>query len=147
MISRIGNHIYAIKADEAIEFYRNAFGLVEKEQPWRDDEGLIIHQDLWTKDGELFLSVTEYKHLPNSSFVKAFNTEICPAMLFFVFFSSESELRETFGLLNEEAKLVREIELEGTDIVCELVDKFGVFWHLRVPTDVNRVTSHFHTTL
>ena len=147
MISRIGNHIYAIKADEAIEFYKKAFGLVEKDLPWRDDEDFVIHQDLWTKDGELFLSVTEYKHLPNNSFVKGFNTETCPAMLFFVFFSNESELLKTFGILSEETKFVREIELEGADIVCELVDKFGVFWHLRVPTDENRVTSHFHTTL
>jgi len=147
MVSRIGNHIYAKYADEAIKLYKKAFALVEKGEPWLDDDGLIIHQDLWLKDGTLFLSVTDYRHLPNDSFVKKFNTDNCLTMLFFVFFSNEMELRHSFVILSEEAMLIRDIESEGTDIVSEIVDKYGVFWHLSVPTDESRVIGHFHTTL
>jgi uncharacterized glyoxalase superfamily protein PhnB len=147
MVSRIGNHIYAKGADRAIELYKAAFDLVEKGEPWKDSDGVIIHQDLWSKNGNLFLSVTEYKHLPNDSFIKKFSTDNCLTMLFFVFFSGESELRKTYEILSEHTRLFREIESEGTDLVCELIDKFGVFWHLRVPTDKDKVVSHFHTTL
>ena len=45
-ISRIGNHIYTKGADEAIKFYKEAFDLEEKGEPWLDNEGLVIHQDL-----------------------------------------------------------------------------------------------------
>ena len=143
MISRIGNHIYARDADVAVKLYKDAFGLTE-EEPWRDEEGLIIHQNLWKDTGEHFLSVTEYKHLPNDSFIKKFSADNFLSMLFYVFFSNENDMRRAFGILTENAKLVREIELEGeADLVCELVDKFGVFWHLRVPKDPNVLSGFF----
>ena len=84
MISRIGNHIYAKDANIAVKFYKDAFGLEEKSEPWRDGEGLIIHQNLHRKTGELFLSITDYKHLPNDSFINKFNTDSCLTMLFYV---------------------------------------------------------------
>ena len=52
-------------------------------------------------------------------------------MLFYVFYKVEDEMRRTFAVLSEKAVLCRELESEGNDIVCEVIDKFGVFWHLR----------------
>lgn len=144
MISRIGNHIYAKDADDAVKFYKEAFGLDEKGEPWRDDEGLIIHQNLYRKTGELFLSVCDSKHLPNYSFRMKHSTDNCLAMLFYVFFSSETEMLKTVEILSEDARLVREVEKEEpnmSELVCEIVDKYGVFWHLRVPHDEDIVTS------
>jgi|GEM_PF-7034110 len=60
MISRIGNHIYAKCADEAITLYKKAFDLAEKGAPWLDDDGSVIHKDLWSKDDKNFLSVSDY---------------------------------------------------------------------------------------
>ena len=145
MVSRIGSHIYAEDAKAAVELYKEAYGLIEKGEPWLDEDGFIIHHNLWLKNGELFLSVSESKHLPNDSFIEVFSTNNNLSMLFFVFFSDELEFNNAYSVLTKDAKLIREIESEGTDLVCEIVDKYGVFWHLRVPTDRNKVTEHFHT--
>jgi len=147
MTSRIGNHIYAKGAVEAVKLYKKAFDLVEKGEPWLDNEGFIIHQDFVQKNGDLFLSVTECNHLPNDSFIKKFTTDMCPPMLFYVFFSNENDLRRAFTDLSENATLCREPEAEANDIVCEIIDKFGVFWHLRLPENQNawNVSSLFYT--
>lgn len=138
MTSRIGNHIYAKGATEAVKLYKEAFELVEKGEPWLDNEGLIIHQDLMQKDGNLFLGVTEYNHLPNDAFINKFSTDVCPPMLFYVFYTNEADLQRTFTVLSNNATLCRELEAEGKDIICEILDKFGVFWHLRFVAHENR---------
>ena len=38
-------------------------------------------------------------------------------------------------VLSENANLIREAEKEGSALVCDIVDKYGVFWHLAVPAD------------
>ena len=148
-ISRIGNHIYAKDATEAVRFYKEAFDLEEKGKPWLDSEGLIVHQDLVRKNGDLFIGVTDYNHLPNGAFLKKFVTDVCSPMLFYVFYKVEDELRRTFAVLAEKAVLCRELESEGKDIICEIIDKFGVFWHLRFVAQENQnawnVTSLFNS--
>ena len=138
MTSRIGNHIYTKNAVEAIKLYKEAFDLAEKGKPWVDDEGLIVHQDLVRKNGDLFLGVTDYNHLPNDTFIKKFTTDACPPMLFYVFYKTEDELRKTFAVLSEGATLCRSLEAEGKDVVCEVIDKFGVFWHLSFVAQENQ---------
>ena len=149
MTSRIGNHIYTKDAAEAVKLYKEAFDLVEEGKPWLDSEGLIIHQDLVRKNGDLFIGVTDYHHLPNDVFIKKFTTDVCPPMLFYVFYLTEDELRRTFMVLSKSAMLCREPEPEGQDIVCEVIDKFGVFWHLRFVAQENQnawnVTTLFNT--
>ena len=135
MISRIGTHVYAKGADTAVEFYKGAFGLETKGEPWRDDKGLIISQNLHRKTGEVFMTVCDYEHLPNERFINKYNTDNCLTMLFFVFFSSEDEMLKAVEVLSETAKLVRDVEKTEGAIVFEVVDKFGVFWHLCVPAD------------
>lgn len=132
MVSRIGNHIYTKDAAGAIQLYKAAFDLVEKGEPWIDEQGLIVHQDLVRENGDLFLGVTDYDHLPNEAFKQKFSTDVCPPMLFYVFYLTEAELRRSFTILSEEATLCRELEREGADLVCEIIDKFGTFWHLRL---------------
>lgn len=138
MTSRIGNHIYTKDAAGAVKLYKEAFDLLEKGEPWLDSEGLIIHQDLVQKNGDLFIGVTDYHHLPNDVFVRKFTTDVCPPMLFYVFYLTEDNLRRTFAILSDRATLCRELESEGKDIVCEIIDKFGVFWHLRFVAQENQ---------
>ena len=138
MISRIGNHIYAKDAAGAIKFYREAFDLEEQGKPWLDDEGLIIHQDLVQKNGNLFLGITDYKHLPDELFKRKFTADICPSMLFYVFYLTETELYKSFTVLSEGATLCRELEADGKDTICEIIDKFGAFWHLRLVAQENQ---------
>ncbi len=133
--SKIGNHVYVKEGVEAVKLYKEAFRLEEEGEPWLDDEGFIVHQTL-VRNGELFLSVSENKHLPDG-FNKLYSSGVCPAMLFCVYYYSEEDLRRTFELLSKDAKKYTEIQVEGKDIICEVIDKFGVFWHLRFPKDQN----------
>ena len=135
-MSKIGSHIYAKDGLAALEFYKKAFDLEGESKPWLDEEGILIHQNL-LRNGELFLSVSDTKHLPNNTFTERLTACICTAMLFCVYFFNEDDLRKTFNALSENAELCREIEYEGNDIVCEVVDQFGAFWHLRVPENQN----------
>ena len=132
-ISKISHHVYAKCGAEAVKLYKEAFRLEESGKPWLDDEGLIIHQEL-LRNGEHFLSVSDDKHLPDG-FIKKYPGEARPIMLFYVYFRNEDELRRTYELLYEEGNLCTGIQAEASDVVCDLIDKFGVFWHLRVPED------------
>jgi len=129
--SKIGNHVYVRNGLEALEFYKEAFALKKRGYPWLDDDGTLIHQEL-LRDGELFMSVTDSKHLPDG-FIDQYSNDTCPTMLFCVYFHSESNFRQTYEILSKDGKLCNEIQPEGNDIICEVIDKFGVFWHLRVP--------------
>lgn len=134
-IGKICNHIYAEGAQEAVKLYKKAFNLEEAE-PLLDENGFIIHQNL-LQDSELYISVTEKKYLPDDRFVKLFDTSVCPAMLFYIFFSHEDDLRKAYIVLQKDGTLCKDVYVEENDIVCEVIDKFGVFWHLRVPKHLN----------
>ncbi|GHU43987.1 hypothetical protein FACS1894193_11720 [Bacilli bacterium] len=134
-ISKIRNHVYVENGQEAVKFYKEAFNL-ELSEPWLDDDGLIVHQDL-LQNGELYLSISERKYLPDRRFIDKFTIDVCPAMLFYVFFSHEADLRRTFEMLKKDASLCKEVSVEEQDWVCEVIDQFGVFWHLRVPKHLN----------
>ena len=133
--SKIGSHVYVKGSIDAVELYKEAFRLEEEGEPWLDEEGLIVHQAL-TRNGVLFLSVSENKHLPDG-FIKRYSAEMCPTMLFCVYFHNEDDLRRTFELLSEGGISCTELKAIGEDIVCDVIDKFGVFWHLRFPKNQN----------
>ena len=133
--SKFGLHVYVKGSIEAVKLYKEAFKLEEEGEPWLDDEGLIIHQAL-VRNGVLFLSISENKHLPNG-FIKRYSADVCPTMLFCVYFRNEEDLRRTFELLSKDGSSCTELQAEGEDIVCDVIDKFGVFWHLRLPKDQN----------
>lgn len=57
-------------------------------------------------------------------------------MLFIVYFENEEDLRRAFGLLYKEENPCTGVKPEG-DIICDFIDKFGVYWHFQVPKDWN----------
>jgi uncharacterized glyoxalase superfamily protein PhnB len=133
--SKIGNHVYVKGGAQAVELYKEAFRLEEQGKPWLDDEGLIIHHQL-LRNGEPFLSISENKHLPDG-FIKHYSADVCPAMLFCVYFRNEDDFRRTFELLSKEGNSCTGAKVEGEDTICDLIDKFGIFWHLRFPKNQN----------
>ena len=134
-ISKIGSHVYVKGGKDAVTLYKKTFKLDETGEPWLDDNGFIIHQQL-ERNGELFLSVSEDRHLPDE-FIKTYPDNKCPVMLFCVYFQNEDDFKGAFMLLNEGSKMAAAPRLEGCDIICEVLDRFDVFWHLRVPKDWN----------
>jgi len=134
-ISRIGNHVYVKGSSEAVELCKEAFKLEEMGKPWLDDKGYIIHQQL-SRNGKLFLSICEDKYLPKG-FINVYSDKSQLAMLFCVYFQNKDDLDRAYNLLCKDGKQRTEVSFESKDIVCDVVDRFGVFWHLRVPEDWN----------
>ena len=130
-ISKIGCHVYADNALEAVEVYKEAFGL-DSSEPWLDDEGFLISQEL-RLNGELFMSVCEKKHMDDV--MKKISTEaINPVMLFTVFFKNKADLQKAQKLLCVPEGPFSGIKEPETGVFfCDIIDKFGVMWHLCVP--------------
>jgi uncharacterized glyoxalase superfamily protein PhnB len=134
-ISKIGSHIYAKNGLEAVKLYKEAFKL-EVENPWLDDDGVLIHQSLML-NGEIFLSVTDEKHLDDVM------KNVCiegsrPVMMFTLYFRNEDDLRRAYDHLYKGCNSFTGLREEGHSIMsCDIIDKYNVFWHLCVPKDWN----------
>ena len=134
-ISKIGNHVYVKGGADAVKLYKAAFMLDDTGEPWLDDEGFIVHQQL-ERNGELFLSVSDEKHLPDE-FIRNYPDGTRPVMLFYVCFQKEDDFNRAFMLLNNGSKTVAQPRKEASDLVCDVLDRYDVFWHLRVPENWN----------
>ena len=93
---------------------------------------MLVYQELG-RNGELFISVSENKHL-FAEFLKDYPEGVCPRMLFIVYFENEDDLRRAFRLLYKEGNPSTGVKSEG-DIICAFIDAFGVCWHFQVPKD------------
>jgi uncharacterized glyoxalase superfamily protein PhnB len=133
-ISRICSHVYAEGALEAVKLYKEAFGLEDRGEPWIDNDGALVYQELG-RNGELFISISEYKHL-FAEFIRDYPEGVRPTMLFIVYFENEDDLRRAYELLYKEGNPCTGVRPAG-DIICAFIDKFGVYWHFQVPKDRN----------
>lgn len=134
LISKICSHVYVERALEAVKLYKEAFDLEDRGEPWLDNEGVLVYQELG-KNGELFISVSEDKHL-FAEFIKDYSNGVISTMLFIVYFENEDDLRKAFNLLYKEGNPCTGVKPEG-DIICAFIDTFGVYWHFQVPKDRN----------
>lgn len=131
-MSRIKSHVYVRNGIEAVDLYKKAFNLDEKEsERILDKEGFIWHCVL-TRNGEEYISISEEKHLPDA-LIKEYSDDIRPLMLFKVEFENEEDLRNAFSLLSEGGNPCEGLKVEPWSIIsCDVIDKFGVFWYLIV---------------
>ena len=133
-ISKICSHIYVAGALEAVKLYKEAFRLEDRDAPWIDDDGVLVYQELG-RNGELFISVSEDKHL-FAEFIKYHPDGVRPLMLFIVYFENEDDLRRAYELLYKEGNSSTGVRPDG-DTICAFIDTFGVYWHFQVPKDRN----------
>ena len=133
-ISKICSHIYVEGALEAVKLYKEAFELEDRGTPWLDEDGVLVYQELG-RNGELFISVSEDKHL-FAEFKRDYPDGVSPTMLFIVYFENEDYLRRAYRLLYKEGNPCTGVKTEG-DIICAFIDSFGVSWHFQVPKDWN----------
>ena len=131
-ISRIKSHIYVKGTLEAVNLYKNAFNLDEKEgERILDNDGNIWHCVLM-QNGEEYISISENKYLPDS-LIKDYPDDTRPIMLFKVEFENESDLKRAFDLLSKDGNPCAGLKVEPWSILsCDVIDKFGVFWYLIV---------------
>ena len=139
-MSRVATHVYVNQAKEAVEAYKNAFALESKNEPQLADDGALIYQEL-RLDGQLFMSITDYKFL-DAEIRNAYpdNTS-AGVMLNIVYLSQTADLKRAFETLHQEGRPstgIRYNETESKSIISSDVvftDKFGVLWHLCVLED------------
>jgi len=131
-ISKIKAHVYVIRSLDAVNLYKNAFNLDEKEgERVLDSDGNIWHCVL-LRNGEEYLSVSEDKYLPDM-LIGEYPKKIRPIMLFKVEFEKEDDLKKAFALLSEGGNPCAGLKVEPwSKISCDVIDKFGVFWYLIV---------------
>ena len=128
---RLGSHVYVKGGAEAVELYKEAFGLEIKGSPTLDGDGNIWHCVL-QKNGEEYLSVSEDKYLPGT-LVKEYPRESRPVMLFEVEFDNEGDLIKAFELLSKGGNPCAGLKAEPwSELSCDVIDRFGVFWYLIV---------------
>ena len=131
-ISRIGPHVYVKGSAEAVNLYKEAFGLEDKGGTHPDKDGDIYHRVL-ARNGEYFISVSEDKYM-HDGLKREYPNGVRPTMVFTVAFNSEDDLRRTYDILSIDGIPCNGLIVEpGTTIYGDVFDKFGVLWCLYVP--------------
>lgn len=135
-ISKIGIHLYIKDGLKAVKTYKEAFELDEESEPWLDDKGVLIHQEL-RLNGELFMSITDKEHL-DDVMKKVYLEGEKPIMMNTLYFREENKLKKACEILYTEGNPYTGLREEGHSIIsCDIIDKFGVLWHFCVPKDWN----------
>ena len=131
-ISKIGPHVYVKGSAEAVNLYKEAFGLEDKGGTYPDEDGDIYHRAL-ARNGEYFISVSEDKYM-HDGLKKEYPNGVRPTMVFTVAFDTEDDLRRAYAILSVDGVPCNGLIVEpGTTIYGDVFDKFGVLWCLYVP--------------
>lgn len=113
----VGVGLYVKNSAEAVEFYKEAFGL-ELGYHVKNPDGSYFHSEL-VKDGGAVLSVVEGDY-PASQLVQL-GIEL----------ESAADVRRAYDLLIDGGKIITEIgELPWSDCAALVMDKFGVTWFI-----------------
>ncbi|NLL47197.1 MAG: VOC family protein [Firmicutes bacterium] len=125
----IGIGVYAIGSKEAVELYRNAFGL-ELGYHVLNEDGNYFHSEL-LKDGEPFLAVAEVnnENRPDAMDLSHNN----PVELGYTV-ESKDEFYRIFAVLKEEGRVIIDpCTLPWSPLATVVMDRFGVRWYITLP--------------
>jgi Uncharacterized protein conserved in bacteria len=129
---KLGATLYIKNTVEAVEFYKEAFGMTlgynEKLQ-----DGAYIHAVL-LRDGHEIFAVSESR---NDEFVNAMLSsslkESRPTMSYGINFDNEDEVRKAYSMLAEGGKVLFPLgSLPWSSCCADVVDKYGVYWYITV---------------
>lgn len=129
---KLGATLYIKNTLEAIEFYKEAFGMT---MGYNDKfpDGTFIHAEL-LKDGHEVFAVSESQ---NDTFVNVMLTsslkESRPTMSYGINFDNEDEVRKAYSMLSEGGKVLFPLgSLPWSSYCAEVIDKYGVYWYITV---------------
>ena len=129
---KLGATLYIKNTVEAVEFYKEAFGMTlgynEKFQ-----DGTYMHAVL-LRDGHEVFAVSESQ---NDDFVNAMLSsslkESRPTMSYGINFDNEDEVRKAYSMLVQGGKVLFPLgSLPWSSCCADVVDKFGVYWYITV---------------
>jgi Uncharacterized protein conserved in bacteria len=124
--------LYIKNTVEAVEFYKEAFGMTLGYNE-KFPDGTYIHAELLRNGHEVF-AVSESL---NDAFVNVMLTsslkESRPTMSYGINFDNEDEVRKAYSMLAEGGKALFPLgSLPWSSCCAEVVDKYGVYWYIAV---------------
>ncbi|MFA5205173.1 MAG: VOC family protein [Lentisphaeria bacterium] len=118
----LGATLYVRGSVEAVEVYREAFGMTLGYHV-RYDDGSFLHAEL-ARDGATGFAVSE-------SADAAIPTTGRPTTSLGVELADDDEVRRAYRLLSEGGRVLRPLgPLPWSPLSADLVDRFGVCWYL-----------------
>lgn len=124
----LGATLYLNNSVEAVEFYRDVFGMALGYHV-RYDDGTFLHAELM-KDGKSVFAVSESS---DTEIADAMLRTRRPTMSYGIDLDSEDELRHAYRRLSEGGKVLRELgALPWSPCSADVIDRFGVCWYIYV---------------
>lgn len=129
---KLGATLYIKNTVEAVEFYKEAFGMMLGYNVKYPD-GTFMHAEL-LRDGQQVFAVSESQ---NDAFVQAMLAsslqESRPTMSYGINFDNEDEVSKAFSMLAEGGNVLFELgSLPWSSCCAEVIDKYGVYWYISV---------------
>ena len=126
----LGMTLYIQNTIEAVEFYKNAFGLsLGYNEKFPD--GTYMHAEL-QKDGKTIFAVSESS---NNKLVAAMHEfarkEMSPTTSCGISFDTEDEIKKAYDMLTREGVVRRPLgALPWSVCSADVLDKYGVYWYI-----------------
>lgn len=129
---KLGATLYIKGTIEAVEFYKEAFGMTLGYNE-KFSDGTFMHAAL-LKDGEEIFAVSESQ---NDAFVdvmlSASLKEARPTMSYGINFENEEDVKKAYSILSVGGNVLFSLgALPWSSCCAEVVDKFGVYWYIAV---------------
>ena len=129
---KLGATLYIKNSLEAVDFYKEAFGMTLGYNE-KFPNGTYIHAVL-LKDGHEVFAVSESQ---NDAFVNVMLTsslkESRPTMSYGINFDNEDEVRKAYSMLAEGGKVLFPLgSLPWSSCCADVIDKYGVYWYIAV---------------
>ncbi len=119
---KIGTGLYVKNSMEAVELYKEAFGL-ELGYHVKNPDGTYFHSELY-KDGQEILSVVE----SSNNYIEENIVQLGMS------FDSEAAVERAYALLSEGGTIKTPLgPLPWSPCAADVIDRFGVWWYITAP--------------
>lgn len=128
----LGATLYIKNTVEAVEWYKEAFGMTLGYNE-KFPDGTFMHAEL-LRDGHQVFAVSESQ---NDAFVHAMLASSIegsrPTMSYSMNLDTEDEVRKAYAILAEGGKVLFPLgSLPWSSCCAEVIDKYGVYWYITV---------------
>jgi len=132
---KLGATLYIKNTIEAVEFYKEAFGMTLGYNE-KFPNGTFIHAALLKNNEEIF-AVSESK---NDALVdillKSNINQSRPTMSLGINFENEDEIKKAYKMLSTNGNVLFPLgQLPWSPLAAEVIDKFGVNWYIYIPME------------
>ncbi|MEN6409123.1 MAG: VOC family protein [Anaerolineaceae bacterium] len=124
----LGATLYVKNSVEAVEFYRDTFGMTLGYNA-KNGDGSFLHAEL-LKGGESIFAVSENN---DEEIARSMLASMRPTMSYGINLDNDAELNHAYKILVEGGHILRELgSLPWSPSSADIVDKYGVCWYIYV---------------